>query len=98
MATTPAADVPLPRVRRRPVFHALRVTTVEPLCDDAAAVGFGIPDHLAEEFAHRPGQALTVRREIDGRDERRSYSICSPAGSAPRIGVRVVPGGLISSW
>lgn len=87
----------LPR-RRRPVFHALRVADVEPLCEDAAAVAFEIPDHLAEEFAHRPGQSLTLRREIDGRDERRSYSICSPAGSAPRIGVRVVPGGLISSW
>ncbi|WP_456154892.1 1,2-phenylacetyl-CoA epoxidase subunit PaaE, partial [Streptomyces phyllanthi] len=53
---------------------------------------------LADEFAFRPGQCLTVRREIDGRDERRSYSICSPAGTAPRIGVRVVPGGLFSSW
>jgi ring-1,2-phenylacetyl-CoA epoxidase subunit PaaE len=83
---------------RRPVFHALRVATVEPLCEDAAAVGFDIPAGLADEFDFEPGQSLTLRREIDGRDERRSYSICSPAGSLPRIGVRVVPGGLFSSW
>ncbi|MFF3554049.1 1,2-phenylacetyl-CoA epoxidase subunit PaaE [Streptomyces tsukubensis] len=96
----PAATVaePRPRTRPRPVFHPLRVATVQPLCEDAAAVGFDVPDELAGEFAFRPGQALTVRREIDGRDERRSYSICSPAGSAPRIGVRIVPGGLFSSW
>jgi ring-1,2-phenylacetyl-CoA epoxidase subunit PaaE len=87
-----------PRARRRPVFHRLRVASVQPLCDDAAAVGFDIPPELAEEFTHLPGQSLTLRREIDGRDERRSYSICSPAGSPPRIGVRVVPGGLFSSW
>jgi ring-1,2-phenylacetyl-CoA epoxidase subunit PaaE len=86
------------RVRRRPAFHALRVSAVEALCADAAALTFDVPDLLAAEFAFRPGQCLTVRREIDGRDERRSYSICSPAGTAPRIGVRVVPGGLFSSW
>ncbi|KOU66786.1 phenylacetic acid degradation protein [Streptomyces sp. MMG1533] len=89
----------LPPVRpRRPAFHALRVSSVEPLCADAAALTFDVPDRLAAEFAFRPGQCLTLRREIDGRDERRSYSICSPAGTAPRIGVRVVPEGLFSSW
>ncbi|MET9384391.1 1,2-phenylacetyl-CoA epoxidase subunit PaaE [Streptomyces sp. NPDC002928] len=96
-ASTSASAV-RPRTRRRPVFHALRVAAVQPLCADAAAVSFEIPGELADEFAFAPGQSLTVRREIDGRDERRSYSICSPAGSVPRIGVRVVPGGLFSSW
>ncbi|MDQ1050999.1 1,2-phenylacetyl-CoA epoxidase subunit PaaE [Streptomyces sp. V4I2] len=86
------------RVRRRPAFHALRVAAVDPLCADAAALTFDIPDRLAEEFAFLPGQCLTLRRAIDGRDERRSYSICSPAGTPPRIGVRVVAGGLFSSW
>ncbi|MCD9873320.1 1,2-phenylacetyl-CoA epoxidase subunit PaaE [Streptomyces guryensis] len=86
------------RSRPRPGFHALRVSAVEPLCADAAALTFEVPDRLAADFAFRPGQCLTVRREIDGRDERRSYSICSPAGTALRIGVRVVPGGLFSSW
>lgn len=87
-----------PRARRRPVFHSLRVAAVQPLCEDAAAVSFDIPAELAEEFTFAPGQSLTLRRDIDGRDERRSYSICAPAGTAPRIGVRVVPGGLFSSW
>jgi ring-1,2-phenylacetyl-CoA epoxidase subunit PaaE len=35
---------------------------------------------------------------IGGREERRSYSICAPAGAPPRIGVREVPGGLFSPW
>ncbi|MFJ4685866.1 1,2-phenylacetyl-CoA epoxidase subunit PaaE [Streptomyces sp. NPDC088789] len=84
--------------RRRPAFHALRIAAVERLCDDAVAVTFEVPAALAEEFAFRPGQSLTLRRPAHGRDERRSYSICSPAGAAPRIGVREVPGGFVSSW
>jgi len=87
-----------PRARRRPAFHRLRVAAVQPLCADAVAVGFDIPAELAGEFAFEPGQSLTLRREVDGRDERRSYSICSPVGATPRIGVRVVPGGLFSAW
>ncbi|MFD0001088.1 1,2-phenylacetyl-CoA epoxidase subunit PaaE [Streptomyces sp. NPDC127178] len=94
----PTAASVRPRPRRRPAFHALRVAAVTPLCADAVAVGFDIPAELTEEFAFAPGQSLTLRREIEGRDERRSYSICSPVGSIPRIGVRVVPGGLFSSW
>jgi ring-1,2-phenylacetyl-CoA epoxidase subunit PaaE len=84
--------------RRRPRFHPLTVAAVERLTDDAVAVTFAVPDELAEEYAFRPGQALTLRRVEDGRDERRSYSICAPMGAAPRVGVREVPGGYFSSW
>ena len=81
-----------------PGFHALRVAGVERLCADAAAVTFDVPPPLAAEFAFRPGQFLTLRRTVGGREERRSYSICAPAGAAPRVGVREIPSGLFSSW
>ncbi|MDH6218674.1 ring-1,2-phenylacetyl-CoA epoxidase subunit PaaE [Streptomyces pseudovenezuelae] len=96
---TPIAGAPAATVRRRrAAFHPLRVAAVERLCEDAVAVSFEVPDALADEFAFSPGQSLTLRRDIEGRDERRSYSICSPAGAPPRIGVREVPEGLFSSW
>jgi ring-1,2-phenylacetyl-CoA epoxidase subunit PaaE len=79
-------------------FHPLRVAAIERLCADAVAVTFAVPGDLADRYAFRPGQSLTVRRPDDPADERRSCSICSPAGAAPRIGVREVPGGLVSSW
>jgi ring-1,2-phenylacetyl-CoA epoxidase subunit PaaE len=79
-------------------FRELTVTRVDRLCDDAVAVTFAVPPELAGEFAFHPGQSLTLRRVVDGRDERRSYSICAPAGMPPRIGVREVPGGALSSW
>jgi len=75
-------------------FHRLTVHRVEPLTGDSAAITFAVPADLAEEFAFAAGQTLTVRRG----DDRRSYSICAPAGSAPRIGVREVEGGAVSSW
>jgi len=87
-----------PPTRRRPQFHRLEVARVERLTDDAVAVTFEVPDELADDYAFRPDQALTLRRVQDSRDERRSYSICAPMGAAPRVGVREVPGGFFSSW
>lgn len=84
--------------QRRGRFHSLRVSRVEPLCADAVAVSFDVPDRLAEVFAFRAGQALTLRREIDGAEHRRSYSICAPQNGVLRIGVRLVPDGMFSSW
>ncbi|MQY09207.1 1,2-phenylacetyl-CoA epoxidase subunit PaaE [Actinomadura macrotermitis] len=80
------------------VTHTLRVDKVERLCEDAVAVTFAVPPELAGRYAFRPGQSLTLRRFVDGREERRSYSICAPAGGPPRVGVREVPGGVFSSW
>ncbi|CAM3328443.1 1,2-phenylacetyl-CoA epoxidase subunit PaaE [Kibdelosporangium persicum] len=85
-------------LRRRTEFHKLTVAHVERLCDDAVAVTFDVPPDLAAEYDFRAGQSLTLRRIIDGRDERRSYSICAMVGSKPRIGVREVPGGAFSPW
>ena len=78
----------------RQAFATLRVSTVERLTDDAVAVSFAVPPDLRADFAFAPGQSLTVRRG----EERRSYSICAAPGSPPRVGVREVEGGKVSSW
>jgi ring-1,2-phenylacetyl-CoA epoxidase subunit PaaE len=75
-------------------FHPLVVSDVEPLTDDSAAITFTVPPELTGTFAFAAGQSLTIRRG----DERRSYSICAPAGAAPRIGVREVADGAVSGW
>lgn len=79
-------------------FHRLKVAAVDSLTADAAAVTLHVPDDAVDKFAFQPGQSLTVRRFIDGTEYRRSYSICAPAGSPPRIGVRELPGGACSGW
>jgi ring-1,2-phenylacetyl-CoA epoxidase subunit PaaE len=79
-------------------FRELTVAAVERLCEDAAAITFEVPAESAADYTFRPGQSLTLRRFVDGREERRSYSICAAAGQPLRIGVREVPGGALSGW
>lgn len=57
-----------------------------------------MPAALSDDFAFAAGQSLTLRRTVGGREERRSYSICSAVGERPRIGVREIPEGLFSQW
>ena len=109
MTETPVTDTtatentgsqrPPSRRSRSRDFHRLTVRRVEPLTGDSAAITFTVPAGLAEEFAFAAGQTLTLRRG----EERRSYSICAPAGpgfpnTEPRIGVREVEGGAVSGW
>ena len=60
-----------------PQFYPLTVSAVEPETDSAIKVSFEVPEALREHFRYRQGQYLTLRREIDGEEVRRSYSICA---------------------
>jgi ring-1,2-phenylacetyl-CoA epoxidase subunit PaaE len=83
--------------KRRATFHPLKVKAIDAITDDAVAITFDVPPELAAEYEFAAGQHLTVRRT--GEDVRRSYSICSPAGSGVlRIGVKKIPGGDFSSY
>jgi ring-1,2-phenylacetyl-CoA epoxidase subunit PaaE len=65
--------------------------------DDAVALTFEVPTELADDYAFTAGQHLTIRTALAGDDVRRSYSICSPAGSGVlRVAVRRLPGGAFS--
>ncbi|WP_328611863.1 fatty acid desaturase [Amycolatopsis sp. NBC_00345] len=87
---------PLPGPRR---FHRLRVDRVEPTGQDAVVITFAVPDELRETFRHRPGQHVAVRALIGGLPVRRTYSICSAAGTGLlRIAVRRRDGGAFSSY
>lgn len=82
-----------------PTFHPLEVTDVEPLTDDAVAVTLDIPAALEDAFSFAPGQHVTIRAQIDGRDVRRSYSIsCPPGEHHVRVGIKRVPTGLFSTF
>ena len=83
---------------RHATFHTLTVAEVERLTDDSAAVRFAVPEELRAAYAFAAGQSLTLRRTVEGVEHRRSYSICSPVGSPPRVGVREVADGLFSRW
>jgi ring-1,2-phenylacetyl-CoA epoxidase subunit PaaE len=80
-------------------FYPLRVRAVEPDTDEAMIVSFDVPEELADRFAFTQGQYLNVRTLIDGKEVRRSYSVCSGVDDGVlRIGVRKVRGGVFSNW
>jgi ring-1,2-phenylacetyl-CoA epoxidase subunit PaaE len=62
-------------------------------------VSFDVPEDLRPVFGFTQGQYLTLRKEIDGQDLRRSYSICAGVDDGElRVGVRKVRGGVFSNW
>ena len=84
-------------------FHPLRVKRVSPEAAGAVAVTFEVPPALHSRFDFRPGQFLTLRARLDGEEERRSYSICSPyqryvLDDEIEVGIKPVEGGRFSRW
>ncbi len=80
-------------------FHSLRIKSITPDTDEAVIVSFDVPAALQNDFQFTQGQHLTLRTQLNGKEERRSYSICSGVDDGElRIGVRHVTGGLMSSW
>lgn len=82
-----------------PLFHPLRVRAIEPDTEEAVVVSFDVPEALRGVFGFTQGQYLTLRKQIDGQDLRRSYSICAGVDDGElRVGVRKVRGGVFSNW
>lgn len=79
-------------------FHKLKIRDVRRETADCVSVLFDIPENLADVFKFRQGQSLTMRRNIDGEEVRRTYSICSsPFENELRVAVKKVDGGLFST-
>lgn len=80
-------------------FHPLEIIGRAAIADDAVALSFGLPAELREDYHFQAGQHLGLRAVIDGREERRTYSIVSPEGADElRIGIRVQSGGRMSRY
>lgn len=77
-------------------FLPLTVTAVDRDTAQSVAVTLAPRPEDAARFAFRPGQHLIFRRDFDGEELRRSYSICAGPGEALRIGVKHVLGGAFS--
>jgi ring-1,2-phenylacetyl-CoA epoxidase subunit PaaE len=84
-------------------FRPLTIARVTPDAAGSAAFTLAVPNELREAYDFQPGQFLTLRAAIDGRETRRSYSICSPhrrylAGGEIDIGIKGVEDGVFSRW
>jgi len=80
-------------------FHSIKVGDIYKETKDCSVVSFEIPDELKDDFHYHQGQHLTLKATIDGKEERRSYSLCSsPTENKWRVAVKKISGGLFSSF
>lgn len=85
-------------VTQKKGYHLLTVSSVEKLTADTVKVTLDIPTNLTSEFQFIPGQYVNLAIDINGKEERRSYSICSGPGEAISFAVKTVKNGKISVW
>ncbi|PPK87458.1 ring-1,2-phenylacetyl-CoA epoxidase subunit PaaE [Neolewinella xylanilytica] len=83
----------------QPQFYPLRVSRLEPETDQAVSIYFTVPEADQTAFHYRAGQYLTLRFTIDGKEERRAYSMCSaPHEDELAVTVKRVEGGKVSNY
>ncbi|AVW93696.1 MULTISPECIES: 1,2-phenylacetyl-CoA epoxidase subunit PaaE [Roseobacteraceae] len=80
-------------------FHPLEVMDIRRETRDAVVVTLKSKEAAATVFAFTQGQYLTFRRDFEGEELRRSYSICSGLDEGClKVGVKRVDGGTFSTW
>jgi ring-1,2-phenylacetyl-CoA epoxidase subunit PaaE len=80
-------------------FHKLTVKEVKNETPDCVSIAFIIPIDLQNEFVFEQGQNITIKKEINGEEIRRSYSICTaPFENELRVAVKKVDGGKFSTY
>ena len=80
-------------------FHSIKIADIYKETKDCSVVSFEIPENLKKEFQYKHGQHLTLKTTIDGKEERRSYSLCSsPIENKWRVAVKKISGGLFSTY
>ena len=78
-------------------FHKLKVTNIHKIIRDAVVLTLQPDDAQAFQFVQ--GQYLTFRKDFDGEELRRSYSICAGVNeNLLQVGVKKVDGGAFSTW
>lgn len=80
-------------------FYSLKVKDLHRETPEAVVVEFDVPEELREIFQYTHGQHLTLRKDINGAEVRRTYSICTaPSENRFQIAVKQIEGGKFSSF
>jgi len=79
-------------------FHSLKVLKVTPEISDASSITFEIPNDLENKFDYTHGQYLTLKFQINGKEERRAYSMSSsPLENGITVTVKKIAKGIVSN-
>jgi ring-1,2-phenylacetyl-CoA epoxidase subunit PaaE len=79
-------------------FHTLSIKSIKRQTPKAVQVFFDIPQELKDEFQFKPGQYITLSTTIDGKEIRRSYSICTTPEEGLAVVVKAIKDGVFSNY
>lgn len=79
-------------------FSSLTIQKIEKLTPDCVKVTLDIPENLKSIFSFEAGQYINFSIENAGKEERRSYSICSGPNEPLAVAVKAVANGNVSVW
>ena len=80
-------------------FYNIKVAEIHKETKDTVVITFDIPEDLKKTFAFKQGQHLTLRKEINGEDIRRNYSLCSsPLDNEWKVAVKTIRQGIFSNY
>ncbi|MBU3820675.1 ferredoxin--NADP reductase [Flavobacteriaceae bacterium XHP0103] len=80
-------------------FHKLTVKEIKKEADKAISILFDVPEDLKSFYTFKAGQYITLKKELNGDDIRRDYSICaSPKSGELKVAVKEVKDGTFSAY
>ena len=77
-------------------FYSLKVKEIKRLTLDSVEIVFN--NKYPSDFSFKAGQYITLRKQINNEDVRRSYSLSSSPNSGIEIGVKRIEKGLMSTF
>lgn len=81
-----------------PSSAVLKIQKIDRLTADAVKVTFEVPLLQKEQYLYKHGQYLNLTLDLDGKEVRRSYSICSDVDEPLSIGVKKIEDGYVSAY
>lgn len=80
-------------------FYSLKIADIYKETKDCVVISFEVPTALKETFKFKQGQHITVRKNINGNDVRRNYSLCSsPLDDEWKVAVKTIRDGVFSNY
>ncbi|MEB3347722.1 ferredoxin--NADP reductase [Aquimarina gracilis] len=78
-------------------FNTLAIKNITKETPSAVSIAFDVPTSLIDTYSFIAGQYLTIKTEVEGKEIRRAYSICSsPKSGKLKVAVKEIEGGTFS--
>ena len=80
-------------------FYKIKVREIRKETPECVSIAFEIPEEQKDIFKFTHGQYITIRKEFNGEEIRRSYSLCtSPHDNDFRVAVKQMYDGIFSTF